>query len=155
MWFVRGGCTVLYLRIRLQFYAFFSGFRGQRSAFPFLHLKHSERADRYEDKTEMTSVLYSAGLNYQTGNPVRQEIVAVRRELDALRKHVEVLSEENNVYRKHLLKLLQGSEENETAGVAEFKRDLMALSSAAAPSSASSSSRPAGVGTVQGGGFRR
>lgn len=103
----------------------------------------------------MTSVLYSAGLNYQTGNPVRQEIVAVRRELDALRKHVEVLSEENNVYRKYLLKLLQGSEENETADVTEFKRDLMALAVSAAPASSSSSSRPAGVGTVQGGGFRR
>ena len=116
------------------------------SAFPLIHFIHLPI-------TEMTSVLYSAGLNYQTGNPVRQEIVAVRRELDALRKHVEVLSEENNIYRKHLLKLLQGSEENETAGVTEFKRDLMALSVAAAPSS--SSSRPAGVGTVQGGGFRR
>ena len=81
----------------------------------------------------MTSVLYSAGLNYQTGNPVRQEIVAVRRELDALRKHVEVLSEENNVYRKYLLKLLQGSEENETADVTEFKRDLMALAVSAKP----------------------
>jgi len=116
-------------------------------AFPFLQLKHCGKAD-------MTSVLYSAGLNYQTGNPVRQEIVAVRRELDALRKHVEVLSEENNVYRKHLLKLLQGSEENESAGVTEFKRDLMALSVSVVPS-VSSSSRPAGVGTVQGGGFRR
>jgi hypothetical protein len=104
----------------------------------------------------MTSVLYSAGLNYQTGNPVRQEIVAVRRELDALRKHVELLTEENNVYRKHLLKLLQGSEESESPGVAEFKRDLMGLSALSAPSaSSSSSSRPAGVGTVQGGGFRR
>lgn len=103
----------------------------------------------------MTSVLYSAGLNYQTGNPVRQEIVAVRRELDSLRKHVELLTEENNVYRKHLLKLLQGSEEHDTAGVTEFKRDLMALSVSSAPSSSSSSSRPAGVGTVQGGGFRR
>lgn len=116
-------------------------------AFPFLQLKHGGKAD-------MTSVLYSAGLNYQTGNPVRQEIVAVRRELDALRKHVEVLSEENNVYRKHLLKLLQGSEENENASVTEFKRDLMALSVSVVPS-VSSSSRPAGVGTVQGGGFRR
>lgn len=103
----------------------------------------------------MTSVLYSAGLNYQTGNPVRQEIVAVRRELDALRKHVEVITEENNVYRKYLLKLLQGGEEAETAGVSEFKRDIMALSAAVAPSSVPSSSRPAGVGTVQGGGFRR
>lgn len=104
----------------------------------------------------MTSVLYSAGLNYQTGNPVRQEIVAVRREVDSLRKQVELLTEENNVYRKHLLKLLQGSEEAETVGMAEFKRDLMALSAQAAPpSSSSSSSRTAGVGTVQGGGFRR
>ncbi len=107
----------------------------------------------------MTSVLYSAGLNYQTGNPVRQEIVAVRREVDALRKQVEVLTEENNIYRKHLLRLLQGSEEAETAGVVELKRDLMGLSSLSAPSSSSSSSssssRPAGVGTVQGGGFRR
>jgi hypothetical protein len=101
----------------------------------------------------MTSVLYSAGLNYQPGNPVRQEIVAVRREVDALRKHVELLTEENNVYRKHLLRLLQGSEEVETAAVAEFKRDLVGVSMAVAPSSASS--RPAGVGTVQGGGFRR
>lgn len=104
--------------------------------------------------TEMTSVLYSAGLNYQTGNPVRQEIVAVRRELDALRKHVEVLTEENNVYRKHFLKILQGSEEAETAAVTEFKRDLVALSAVAAPQPAFGS-RPAGVGTVQGGGFRR
>ena len=106
----------------------------------------------------MTSVLYSAGLNYQTGNPVRQEIVAVRRELDSLRKHVELLSEENNVYRKHLLKLLQGSDEAESQGVSDFKRDLVSLSVLSAPSSSSSSSssmRPAGVGTVQGGGFRR
>lgn len=103
----------------------------------------------------MTSVLYSAGLNYQTGNPVRQEIVAVRRELDALRKHVELLTEENNVYRKHMLRLLQGSEENETPSVVEFKRDLVSLSIASVPVASSSSSRPAGVGTVQGGGFRR
>lgn len=104
----------------------------------------------------MTSVLYSAGLNYQPGNPVRQEIVAVRREVDALRKHVELLTEENNVYRKHLLRLLQGSEESETAAVAEFKRDLVSASLAVAPASSSSSpSRPAGMGTVQGGGFRR
>jgi hypothetical protein len=102
----------------------------------------------------MTSVLYSAGLNYQTGNPVRQEIVAVRREMDGLRKHIETLSEENMVYRKHLLKLLQGSDENENPAVAEFKRDLQSLSVVAVPSFASSS-RPAGMGTVQGGGFRR
>ncbi len=42
----------------------------------------------------MTSVLYSAGLNYQAGNPVRQEIMAVRREVDSLRKQLEILTEE-------------------------------------------------------------
>ena len=42
----------------------------------------------------MTSVLYGGGLNYQIGNPVRQEIVTVRRDLDSLRKQVEQLSEE-------------------------------------------------------------
>jgi len=121
--------------------------RSHLTAFAFGHFYHAPM-------TGMTSVLYSAGLNYQTGNPVRQEIVAVRREMDALRKQVEVLTEENNVYRKHLLKILQGSEEAETAVVSEFKRDLMALSVVAAPQP-SFGSRPAGVGTVQGGGFRR
>ena len=58
----------------------------------------------------MTSVLYGAGLNYQLGNPVRQEIVAVRREVDALRKQLEHLTEENIIYRKYLMKLLQKDE---------------------------------------------
>jgi hypothetical protein len=94
----------------------------------------------------MTSVLYSAGLNYQTGNPVRSEIVAVRREVDSLRKQMEVLTEENLIYRKHLMKLLGAQED----GTAEFTRDLMSLSAAAeAPR------KEAGGGTVQGGGFRR
>jgi hypothetical protein len=95
----------------------------------------------------MTSVLYSAGLNYQTGNPVRSEIVAVRREVDLLRKQIEVLTEENLIYRKHLLKLCQGTEE----GNGELTRDLMSLSS----SLNSQQNREAGAGTVQGGGFRR
>jgi selenocysteine-specific translation elongation factor len=95
----------------------------------------------------MTSVLYSAGLNYQTGNPVRQEIVAVRREVDSLRKQLEAVLEENLIYRKHLMKLSQNSEE----GVAELTQDLMALSS----NSNQRSLREAGGGTVQGGGFRR
>ena len=95
----------------------------------------------------MTSVLYSAGLNYQTGNPVRSEIVAVRREVDVLRKQIELLTEENLIYRKHLLKLCGGTEE----GNGELTRDLMLLSS----SSDSQQRREAGGGTVQGGGFRR
>jgi hypothetical protein len=94
----------------------------------------------------MTSVLYHGSLNYQTGNPVRQEIVAVRREVDALRKQVEMLTEENLVYRKHIM-LLSKTLEN---GPQDFTRDLMSLSSGDAPSQ-----REAGGGTVQGGGFRR
>lgn len=95
----------------------------------------------------MTSVLYGAGLNYQAGNPVRQEIVAIRREVDSLRKQVEILSEENLVYRKHIMKLLQGSE----GGAQEFTQDLMIL----AGGSSSGNSREPGGGTVQGAGFRR
>jgi hypothetical protein len=95
----------------------------------------------------MTSVLYSAGLNYQSGNPVRQEIMSVRREVDSLRKQLEILTEENLVYRKHLLKLSQKSEE----GNGELTKDLMELSSG----STTTNRREAGGGTVQGGGFRR
>ena len=95
----------------------------------------------------MTSVLYSAGLNYQSGNPVRQEIMAVRREVDSLRKQLEILTEENLVYRKHLLKLSQKSEEGNT----ELTKDLMELSSGYN----AQNRREAGGGTVQGGGFRR
>jgi hypothetical protein len=95
----------------------------------------------------MTSVLYSAGLNYQSGNPVRQEIMAVRREVDSLRKQLEILTEENLVYRKHLLKLSQKSED----GNGELTKDLMDLSSG----STAQNRREAGGGTVQGGGFRR
>jgi hypothetical protein len=94
----------------------------------------------------MTSVLYGAGLNYQMGNPVRQEIVAVRREVDSLRKQLELVTEENLIYRKHIMKLLQASE----GGNAEFTRDLMSLASASG-----SNNREPGGGTVQGAGFRR
>jgi hypothetical protein len=94
----------------------------------------------------MTSVLYGAGLNYQIGNPVRQEIVAVRREVDSLRKQIEMLTEENLIYRKHIMKLLQ----KEEGGSTEFTRDLMQLSSGG-----SGVSREPGGGTVQGAGFRR
>jgi hypothetical protein len=95
----------------------------------------------------MTSVLYGAGLNYQAGNPVRQEIVAVRREVEALRKQVESLTEENIVYRKYIMKLVEPVE-----GLsAEFTRDLMTLSGGSGPNGR----REAGGGTVQGGGFRR
>ncbi len=95
----------------------------------------------------MTSVLYGAGLNYQAGNPVRQEIVAVRREVDSLRKQIEQLTEENLVYRKHLMKLLQKDE----TGNSDFTRDLMTLAS----SPSNGNSREPGGATVQGAGFRR
>jgi len=95
----------------------------------------------------MTSVLYSGGLNYQSGNPVRQEINAVRRDAESLRKQVELLTEENLIYRKHLMKLTEASAD----GNVEFVRDLSALSASAE----SKAKREAGGGTVQGGGFRR
>ena len=96
---------------------------------------------------EMTSVLYGGGLNYQMGNPVRQEIVQVRREVDSLRKQIELLTEENLVYRKHIMKLLQESESGNT----EFTRDLMSL----AGGTSGGNNREPGGGTVQGAGFRR
>lgn len=97
---------------------------------------------------KMTSVLYGAGLNYQAGNPVRQEIVAVRREVEALRKQVEMLTEENIVYRKYIMKMVEGQE-----GVsAEFTKDLMTLNNGP---NGSNGGRVAGGGTVQGSGFRR
>jgi regulator of replication initiation timing len=95
----------------------------------------------------MTSVLYGAGLNYQLGNPVRQEIVAVRREVDALRKQIEQLTEENLIYRKHIMKLLQKEED----GTNEFTRDLMSV----AMGNNSNNQREPGGATVQGAGFRR
>ena len=95
----------------------------------------------------MTSVLYSAGLNYQSGNPVRSEIVAIRRDMDSLRKQVELLTEENSMYKKHIMKLLQATED----GTGEFTRDMQSLGDV----QALQNGRQAGGGTVQGGGFRR
>jgi len=94
----------------------------------------------------MTSVLFNAGLNYQLGNPVRQEIVAVRRDVDNLRKQIELLTEENLIYRKHIMALLQKDE----GGSTEFTRDLMQLASGGF-----TEQRTPGGGTVQGAGFRR
>ena len=95
----------------------------------------------------MTSVLYGAGLNYQRGNPVRQEIVDVRRDVD-IRKQIDQLTEENLIYRKHLMKLLQ----KDDSGNAEFTRDLMSL---AGGGGMQGNNREPGGGTVQGAGFRR
>jgi hypothetical protein len=99
----------------------------------------------------MTSVLYSAGLNYQTGNPVRQEIVAVRREVSDLRKQVETLTEENQVYHKYIMKVLKKDANQDDFN--EFTREIMSLSSPA-PQQTQQNVAP-GTGTVQGGGFRR
>mgnify|MGYP000502885992 CR=1 FL=1 len=88
----------------------------------------------------MTSVLYSAGLNYQAGNPVRQEILSVRREVDSLRKQMDALTEENQVYRKYLIKLLSNLPDDDGKMQAEFTSDLMKLSTASTSASASASS---------------
>jgi hypothetical protein len=114
----------------------------------------------------MTSVLYSAGLNYQTGNPVRSEIVAVRREVGELRKQVETLTDETLVYRKYIMKLLEEKENKQQ--FSDFTRELMNLSDDQPSSSQPQTqggrqsqqqqlqqNREAGSGTVQGAGFRR
>lgn len=41
--------------------------------------------------TEMTSVLYSSGLNYQGGNPIGREVRALKLEVDALKKSIAEL----------------------------------------------------------------
>ena len=94
---------------------------------------------------DMTSVLYNAGLNYQAGNPVRQEMVTMKREIDSIRKSLELVTEENLIYRKYLMKLLEPVEN----GQVELQSDLRSLSEV------KPAVRPAGLGTVQGGGFRR
>ncbi len=97
----------------------------------------------------MSSVLYSGGLNYQAGNPVRTEIVSVRRDVGELRKQIETLTEENLILRKYLMKLMKDTGNENT--INEFTRELMSLAS----SGQSNESRQPGMGTVQGGGFRR
>jgi hypothetical protein len=103
----------------------------------------------------MTSVLYSSGLNYQSGNPVRAEIVAVRREVGELRKQIETLTDENEVYRKYILKLMRSG--NDEAGIAEFTRELMTVSGQQLQEQQQQQQQQQqpGRGTVQGAGFRR
>jgi hypothetical protein len=67
--------------------------------------------------------------------------------MDSLRKQVELLTEENSMYKKHIMKLLQATED----GTAEFTRDMQSLGDV----QALQNGRQAGGGTVQGGGFRR
>ena len=97
----------------------------------------------------MSSVLYSGGLNYQAGNPVRTEILSVRREAGELRKQVETLTEENLILRKYLMKLMKDT--NNEASINDFTRELMTLTQ----DNSQSQQRQPGAGTVQGGGFRR
>jgi len=98
----------------------------------------------------MTSVLYSGGLNYQAGNPVRGEIVAVRREVGELRKQVETLVEENLVLRKYLMKVMKGI--NDEQAIQDMTRELMSV---ATSEQSQQQQRQPGSGTVQGAGFRR
>jgi regulator of replication initiation timing len=99
----------------------------------------------------MSSVLYSGGLNYQAGNPVRTEIVSVRRDVGELRKQIETLTEENLILRKYLMKLMKDT--GNEGSINELTRELMSLTSSS--SSQSNDARQPGMGTVQGGGFRR
>ena len=116
---------------------------GRVSAIKFIDFGASEEGHTIPAPLEMTSVLYGGSLNYQAGNPVRQEIMQVNRAVVSLRKQVELLTEENLVYRKHLMKLVQATENGGT----EFTKDLMALSEPAEPAPAPSQ----GSGGVRGG----
>ena len=104
----------------------------------------------------MTSVLYSSGLNYQSGNPVRSEIVAVRREVSELRKQNELLMDENMLYHRYLTKVIEKMGDQEL--MSQFTRDVQ-MSRAPEPQQQSQSNfgnnGAPGGGTVQGGGFRR
>jgi hypothetical protein len=99
----------------------------------------------------MTSVLYSGGLNYQSGNPVRTEILAVRREVTDLRKELETVSNENMVFRKYISRMLEKDENKQLLG--EFNKEFMMLNQQ--PSQQQQAQNNPGTGTVQGGGFRR
>lgn len=57
----------------------------------------------------MTSVLYSAGLNYQAGNPIRSEILKVTREANDMKKNIDFLSDENLILRKYLSRSFEAS----------------------------------------------
>jgi predicted nucleic acid-binding Zn-ribbon protein len=50
----------------------------------------------------MTSVLYSAGLNYQGSNPLRTEIRGIRNEIDELRKLIINQADAINVLNTRL-----------------------------------------------------
>ncbi len=97
----------------------------------------------------MSSVLYSGGLNYQAGNPVRTEIVSVRRNVGELRKQIETLTEENLILRKYLIKVMKSI--NDEQSINDLTRELMSLTQ----DSSQPQQRQPGTGTVQGGGFRR
>lgn len=53
----------------------------------------------------MTSVLYSSGLNYQAGNPIRTEINKLTNSISDLRKLVEGQSSELTKLREHVVRL--------------------------------------------------
>ena len=100
----------------------------------------------------MTSVLYSGGLNYQSGNPVRTEILAVRREVTDLRKELETVSNENMIFRKYISRMLEKDENKQL--LVEFNKEFMMLNQPAQQQQMQNNQGP-GTGTVQGGGFRR
>ena len=56
----------------------------------------------------MTSVLTFGGLNYQTGNPIRGEFNAVRREIAELRNLVQAQTADIKMLKNELGKLVSG-----------------------------------------------
>jgi len=76
----------------------------------------------------MTSVLTFGGLNYQTGNPIRGEFNAVRREIAELRNLVQAQTADIKMLKNELGKLVSG-ELPELAS----EKVLAAMVAAAAP----------------------
>ena len=83
----------------------------------------------------MTSVLYGSGLNYQAGNPLRSELIQLRREVVELRKLLDDSATEAKVYRKYIAKMLQDSDQ-ETLN--EMNNELLKLDSSKLLTAASS-----------------
>jgi peptidoglycan hydrolase CwlO-like protein len=63
----------------------------------------------------MTSVLYSGGLNYQLGNPVRSELANLRNQVADLRKLVDGFQADNSFLKNELKNMTKNVAANRTA----------------------------------------
>ncbi len=78
----------------------------------------------------MSSVLYSAGLNYQAGNPLRSEITRLHRDVDQLRKLLELANSEMTIYRKYItLSFEKSDKDSDKSFVDKMNSELVAIDS--------------------------